>query len=387
MSADLSIFFHPSEIGVGSFSENTLGSVTGFNKSDFPDISKAHIAIIGVCDGRRSINNKGCSLAPDTVRKFLYPLFANFPKIKIVDLGNILEGNEVEDTYFALSSCVKLLIKNKTVPVIIGGSHDLTYANYLAYQDLEKTVNLAVVDNRFDLGKSEDELNSQAFLNKIIIRQPNYLFNYSNIGYQTYFTNPEELNLMSKLFFDTFRLGDIRSDIQEVEPIVRNSDILSFDVSAIRFSDLPGNNNGTPNGFYGEEACQISRYAGMSDKISSAGFYELNPSVDKNGQSSHLVAQMIWYFIEGFANRKGENPLVNKKNCQKFRVALGNEKQEIVFYKSRKTDRWWMDIPYPPNKGLNMERQLIIPCSYNDYQAACNEDMPERWWKTYQKLL
>lgn len=387
MSADLSIYLHPTENDFSGFGENTLGASVVFYKKDFPELKKTNLAIIGVCDGRRSINNEGCSKAPDSVRQFLYRLYASFPRINIVDLGNILAGNEVEDTYFALSSCIKELIKKKIVPIIIGGGQDLTYANYLAYQDSEQMVNLAVVDNRFDLGKSEDPLNSHTFLSKIITRQPNYLFNYSNIGYQTYFIDPVELNLMSKLFFDTYRLGEIRNNLQEIEPILRNSDILSFDVSAIRSSDAPANGNATPNGFYGEEACQIARYAGISDKISSAGFYELNPSLEKSDQTAHLVAQMVWYFIEGFANRKGEHPLLNKKNYQKFRVALGNDKQEIIFYKSRKTDRWWIDVPYPPNKGLKFERQLLVPCSYTDYQTACSEDMPQRWWKTYQKLL
>lgn len=387
MSADLSIYFQPLAFETDTFKENTLGSTISFFKKEFPELKKNSLAIIGVCEDRRSVNNQGCCQAPDLVRKQLYNLYVHFQETTIIDLGNILAGNEIEDTYFALTHCIKELIKNNIVPIIIGGGQDLTYANYLAYQDLEKTVNLAVIDNRFDLGKTDDKLNSQTFLSKIIIRQPNYLFNYSNIGHQTYFVDTAELHLMSKLFFDTYRLGEVQGNLQEMEPVLRNSDILSFDVSAIRFTDAPANNNGTPNGLYGEEACQLSRYAGLSDKISSAGFYELNPTLDNNGQTAHLVAQMIWYFIEGFANRKGELPAINKRNYQKYCVTLGSDKQEIIFYKSRKTDRWWMDVPYPPNKGLKFERQLLVPCSYNDYQTACSEDVPERWWKTYQKLL
>lgn len=386
MPADLSIYFQPAEIDF-CFAENSLGASVQHHQHDFPEFGECKVAIIGVCEGRMAINNGGCAKAPDEIRKHLYALFPNFARINITDLGNIRAGNRVDDTYFALRSCVQELIKKKIIPVIIGGGQDLTYAVYLAYQGLEQTVNLTAIDNRFDLGKAEDEINSRTFLSKIITRQPNYLFNYSNIGYQTYFVDPNELNLMSKLFFDAFRLGEIQTNLQEVEPVLRNSDILSFDMSAIRQSDAPGNNNVTPNGFYGEEACRIVRYAGVSDKVTSAGFYEYNPELDKGGQTAHLAAQMIWYFIEGVSNRKSENPGISKKNYQKFRVILGDEKQEIVFYKSRKTDRWWMDVPYPPNKGLKYERQLIIPCSYNDYQTACSDDLPERWWKTYQKLL
>ncbi len=194
------------------------------------------------------------------------------------------------------------------------------------------------------------------------------------------------MNCLAKLFFDTHRLGDVRSNMEEVEPIVRNADIVSFDMSSIRYSDSPGNGNATPNGFHGEEACQIARYAGMSDKLSSIGFYELNPELDNAGQSAHLLAQMIWYFLEGFSNRKRDFPISSRADFTKYRVFIQNNKYEIVFYKSPKSDRWWMDVPYPPNKKIKYERHHLVPCSYQDYQTACKEEMPDKWWLTFQKL-
>jgi len=44
------------------------------------------------------------------------------------------------------------------------------------------------------------------------------------------------------------------------------------------------------------EAAGSFRYAGMSDKLSSFGIYEINPLFDNHDQTSHLAAQMIWYF-------------------------------------------------------------------------------------------
>ena len=111
----------------------------------------------------------------------------------------------------------------------------------------------------------------------IILHQPNYLFNYTNIGYQTYFVDQDAVRLMKKMFFDTYRLGFVNRNIEEMEPMVRNADMLSFDISSIRQSDAPGCANATPNGFYGEQACQIMRFAGMSDKLTSLGIYEYDP--------------------------------------------------------------------------------------------------------------
>jgi arginase family enzyme len=345
------------------------------------------IAIIGIEEERNAFENEGCSMAPNHIRKYLYRLTNLGEKSSIIDLGNFKIGDTVNDTYFALSDVLEELIKKNTVPIIIGGSQDLTYANFLAYKKLEQTVNLVSIDAKFNLGEKDDEIDANNFLTKIILHQPNYLFNYSNLGYQSYFTNKEEIKLMDHLYFDAYRLGQVQQNIEEVEPIVRNADILSFDVSAIRQAEAPGNNNASPNGFYGEQACQITRYAGLSDKLTSIGFYEVNPELDQNGHTAHSVAQMIWYFIDGVNHRKKDYPIGTKKNYIKYIVGIQDGKNELVFYKSDKSERWWMDIPYPSHNKIKYERHLLVPCSYNDYQTACNNEMPDRWWQTFQKLL
>ena len=389
---DISLYFKPVDVSefeqADDYLPTCLGALIKVYKTDesFPALEETDIALIGVEDDRNSVNNEGCGSAPDRIRNKLYQLLQGPKKLSITDLGNIKPGNTVEDTYFALSSAIFELIQRKIIPVIIGGSQDLTYANYCAYEGLKKTINMVVVSSSFDLGVAGQELDSNSYLSKIILHQPNYLYNYSNIGYQSYFVDQHALSLMRKLLFDIYRLGLVQQNIQEVEPIVRNADLLSFDIGAIRQSDAPGNKNTSPNGFYGEEACQIVRYAGLSDKLTSIGFYELNPEYDHFSQTSHLVAQMIWYFIDGFYNRKDDLPIGDKSKFTKYRVAIKDHKHEIIFYKSNKSDRWWMSVPQPAQKKLKYEGQQLIPCSYADYQKACEDDIPERWLLAYQKL-
>lgn len=219
------------------------------------------------------------------------------------------------------------------------------------------------------------------------MQQPNYLFNYANIGYQTYLNDPEMPDLMKKLYFDYTRLGIARANIEENEPIIRNADLVSFDISSIRQADAPGNAYASPNGFYGEEACQLCRYAGMSDKLSSFGIYETNPILDLQGRTAHLAAQLIWHFMDGFSQRKEDKPHRDKSSYMKYIVTSHKLNTDIVFYRSPRSDRWWMEVPCPNSLISKYERHYLVPCSYNDYQTALSHDLPDRWWQVYQKLM
>ena len=387
---DISVYLKPldkSRFDVYDDRKTVMGSVVRkfLDAEKFPDINDCQVAIIGVEEDRGSVYNDGCAKAPDIIREKFYQLKKSKHPYQVVDLGNILLGETLKDTYSALSSIMIELLKEGILPVILGGSQDLTYAQYVAYQQMEETVNIVSIDAKFDLGSTDEAIRANTYLGKIILHEPNFLFNFSNIGYQTYFVGNEQIELMDKLFFDAYRLGQVRNDLEEVEPIVRNADILSFDMTAIRQSDAPGNGNASPNGFYGEEACQIVRYAGISDKLTSIGFYEANPLFDNHDQTSHLIGQMMWYFIDGFYNRKKEMPVSNKSGFVKYRVSLKKSEHEIVFYKSNKSSRWWMEVPYP-NAKVKYHRHHLVPCSYKDSETACKDEMPERWWQAFQKI-
>jgi arginase family enzyme len=388
---DISIYFNTLDVDWFSFDEDRprLGDVAQKNLKDtgFPDIADLDIAIIGVPEERGCVSNAGCHEAPDAIRKFLYRLFPGDYKARIGDLGNLISGDTLQDTYFALSAVVSTLIDHRVIPIILGGSQDLTYANYRAYETNGQIINIAAVDAKFDLGNTHQDINAQSYLSKIILHQPNYLFNYTNIGYQSYFVDLEAVELMNNLYFDIFRLGDVRENLRSAEPLMRNADMLSFDISAIRQPDAPGNNNASPNGFYGEEACQLAWYAGISEKLTSAGFYEYNPTLDVNGQTAHLIAQMIWYFIEGAYHRRNEFPQESNDNFIKYRVQLDDFADDLLFYKSKQSDRWWMQVMNPENIQLKYERHYVVPCTFEDYKKATSDELPDRWWQAYKKLM
>ncbi|RTY86581.1 arginase [Flavobacterium sp. RSP49] len=364
----------------GLTSQQLGGKIVLHTQEQFPDLSKIKIAVLGVLENRGNFNAVS-TVDLLSVRKELYGLFPGNWDASVADLGDILAGNSSEDTYFALKKVTASLIKKKIIPIVIGGSQDLTYALYRAYDDLEQMVNLVAIDNKFDFGKENEQASATSYLTKIIIDEPNNLFNYCNIGYQTYFNSQEEIDLIEKLFFDAYRLGEVSNNIAISEPVFRDADVVSIDLNAVKSSDSGNFSSFAPNGFNGKEICALSRYAGISDKVSALGIFNHNNSA----QESVIIAQIIWYFIEGFHYRSHEYPFGSKENYLKYIVPM--EEEDLVFYKSDKTDRWWIEIPFISNVNNKLKRNTLLPCSYEEYLMACNQELPERWWKAQRKNI
>jgi len=385
---DLDIYLSP--LGIDNWESPDEGSkwkdhVSVYTET-FPDLANVKIAIIAVKEIRGSeFDSSDNPMDVDSIRKYLSHLewYEHFPQV--ADLGDILPGNELADTYFALQTVIQELVKRDIIPIVIGGSQDLTYAQYKGYESLEQLVNLVTIDYKIDIGEVEDEMNSGNYISSIISHQPNFLFNYSNLGHQTYFNSEKKLRLISKMFFEALRLGEISQDVKFSEPLIRNADLVSFDLKSIKSYYLPGNILPMPNGIDGEQACQIMWYAGLSDKLSSIGLFGFNN--DEKSIGAQLIAQMIWYFVEGYANRKEDYPKSNLKKYLKYTIQINDSEHELVFYKSPKSDRWWVEIPYPDGKEARYFRHLIVPCSYEDYQLASSGEMPDIWWQTFQKLI
>lgn len=365
-----------------TMSAETLGNHIVKYEQDlaFPDLDQCALAIFDVREGRNAIGNESCGIGGDTVRKELYKLYIGNWNVSIVDLGSVKPGANVTDTYYAVQEIVAFLIKKNIVPIIIGGGQDLVYANYKAYYQLEQVVNLVVASPKFNIGSSE-EVTSQSYLSNIILEKPSILFNYANLGYQTYYNSQNEIDLIEKMGFETYRVGALK-DITIVEPVMRDADIVAIDLSVVRHADAQANQNAIPNGLYGDQICAIARYAGISDKVSSFGIYEFNELLDTKNLTSQLIAQMIWYFIEGYSYRSKDYPFCSKEEYVKYMVV--HESNEINFYKSPKSGRWWIQVDLPSASKYN--KHMLIPCTHDDYLNALEEKMPERWFKAQIKI-
>ena len=381
---DLTILFNPVDETIYSEIKSinsVFKNIKCFGES-MPDYKSAQIAIFGIGEERGTDTNLGCAGGPDEIRRKFYKLKKGSGLYNIVDLGNLKKGIDLEETYTRISEVCRMLLEQNTLPVILGGSHDLDIGQYRGYEDMQKLVSFLNVDAFLDLEEGINPSLSRQHVHRILLHEPNYLFSYTHLAHQSYLVDPASATILERLYFEAYRIGHLRTNMQEMEPAIRNADVLSFDITAIKSSDAPGNNNAQPFGLSGEEACQLCWYAGMNEKLSSVGFYEYNPSVDDGRKkTASVIATMIWYFIEGFYHRKDEQNF-KANDFLKFKVAMPVEPELLTFYKSKVTERWWMEVPNPASN-----RNSIVPCTYADYQAATKGDLPERYISTIAKLL
>ncbi|MBD8488452.1 formimidoylglutamase [Echinicola sp. CAU 1574] len=381
---DFNIFFDPvpESITQKNYAHNTFFKHINYHGELFPDLQGVQIAIIGLEESRGMEENETVDQAAHEVRRKLYKLKKGQSHYKIVDLGNLRNGMDLKETYLRIQMVGEELMRQQILPIYIGGSHDLDFGQYLSYEGMKKLVSMLTVDAKVDM---EDEGTPyEVHSQDIILHQPNFLFNYTQLAYQSFLTDHDLVNVMEKLYFDHVRLGQLRDNFKEIEPLIRNADLLSFDVCSIQSADAPGAADAQPFGLTAEEACQICWFAGMNEKLSSVGLYGYQPFFDdQRFKTASVMATMVWYFIEGFYHRK-DSLSFKSNDYTKYTVSLDSKPSTIIFYKSKLSGKWWMEVPQGSREKF--ERDTIIPCSYQDYQTAQRGEIPERWINAQLKL-
>ncbi|HEV3250033.1 MAG TPA: formimidoylglutamase [Puia sp.] len=353
------------------YKDGQIGKQITVYEEEFPDLSQAEIVLIG-CDEQRGAGKSNNRFhAPDAIREQFYQLFSWQGDLKIADAGNVKSGALLSDTYAALKMVLMELMEIAETVVILGGSHDLTLAQYNSYGGKKKVIEATCVDALIDLN-IDSLLRADNFLMEMLTDEPNYIRHYNHIGFQSYYVHPHMLETMDKLRFDCFRTGNVKENIEEMEPVIRNSNLFSFDISAISNSYAPANSV-SPNGFNGEEACTLMRYAGLSPNVNTIGIYGYQPEQDRDNLTAKQISHMLWYFMEGKSRGKKEAKLGEKESFLEFHTAFAEV--QTTFLQSKKTNRWWMQLP----------DKKFIACSFKDYLMASTNEIPERWLRAQER--
>ena len=349
---------------VNKLDNNQLGSKLKINGRDnLNSFESLDIVIFSVNEYRFNSAIRKSFNANKDFRKKLYSLYYGNWDLNIYDFGDLENGNLVSDTQFALSKILEFFSKNKILVITIGGSQNLLFDIYSSLKETLQKINLVSVDNKIDFSN-----NNESFLHKIIMDENNKLANFSNIGYQKHLTSVPENKLLDKMYFESINLGKIKSNIAEAEPVLRDSDIVSFNINSVKAGEL-NNAHQYPNGLSSYELCSLSRFSGLSSRVNIVSYFE---NWDLSIMNS-LLAESTWYVIDGYASRINENPLSDSNDFIYYHIELDNYK--FKFYRSKLSDRWWVE--FLNDEIISIEKD-IISCTFDDYNNCKNSVIPER---------
>ena len=361
-------YFNPVNIEIIDYADNLdnnqLGSKLKINGRDnlnfFDDLD---VVIFSINEYRFNSSIQKSFNANKDFRKKLYSLYYGNWDLNIYDFGDLENGNEISDTQFALEKILEFFSKNQILVLTIGGSQNLLYSLYSSLKQSLQKINLVSVDNKIDFSE-----NNESFLSKIIMDDDNKLDNFSNIGFQKHLSSDPENKFIDKMYFESINLGNIKANINEAEPVLRDSNIVSFNIDSVKSGDL-NNAHQYPNGLNSYELCSLSRFSGLSSRIKIVSFLE---NWDLSIMNS-LLAESIWYVLDGYSTRVDENPLDDSNDFIYYHVELDNYK--FKFYRSKFSDRWWVEFL---NDELITIKKDIISCTLNDYNNCRNSVIPDR---------
>jgi arginase family enzyme len=375
-------YFDPVDFSQFPEFENSVGkyslgnAVQSFTKKlSVSGLSKADVVVFGV-PFHSGQTNSGAALAPNPIRKALYRLAALNSNLNIADLGNLKPASGQKGTFLALRDVVEYLYETGVITVVLGGSQDLTVGICEAFKN-NRFFSLASVDAVLDIKKGVETFHTGNYLTRIFRQLPN-LFQFSLIGYQNHLVGEKLINKIPDLA-ENLRLGVLRENFQEAEPLMRNTDVLSFDMGALKFSEAPETRQKNPNGLRGEEACQLARYAGSSDRLKVFGLFEVTPQNNTDSITVKLAAEITWYFLEGCSFRN-EGEQLSDDDKIVYKVEVDDLDQPVVFFCEQTTGRWWFEV-----KSLTGET-AVFACSEEDYRLASSNEIPEKWLGYLQKM-
>ncbi len=336
-----------------------------------PEIQKKKSLVI------LSLFNPLLSLFSDTfhahVRKKFYELFASLPDGSVIyDLGY----HVVNDQTPSLIAKVYRELNHSGINIIVLSSvNDINTLLYNSIKRHNKAISFSEASPFLPL-KDQPEGSG---LRQILSDPDNNLFNYSNLGMQSFLNSTASQDLFRKMLFDTYRMGVLNKDLSVSEPVIRDSHIFIFDIESVKVSDAPATGLANPTGFSGFDACRMSRFAGISEKNRTFCINNLPQNDDPLSSTSFLTAQMLWYFTEGWFNRKTEIPSTRNKNFNVF-ITETDQYGTFTFLQSQISDRWWLQIETLKGK------KITISCLKDDYLETLKGGIPEKFIKFYQKI-
>jgi formiminoglutamase len=269
---------------------------------------------------RRNGGRVGAADAPNEVRKWLIRLTprdgasgTDLGPEPPLDAGNIRPGPGLEGSQVALGEIVAGLLTRGAVPVVIGGGHETAYGHFLGYAQAGKSVGIVNLDAHLDVRSWSDGLGHSGSPFRQAMEHSSQAFqgrNYVCLGAQSHSVSHAHFAYAVERGARVAWCEDVRNRLvetfaSEVHRLARDQCqiYVTVDADVVAQADVPGVSAPNPSGLAGAEVLRLARTAGRMPAIASFELVEINPRLDRDGQSARWGALVIWQFLMGLADR------------------------------------------------------------------------------------
>jgi len=290
------------------------------------------------------------------IRKILYRLSKLDFEIPVCDLGDLISGKTSQDSHYILQEILSLCHYKNTIPVVVGGSNDFAYSLFSALNFHHKNINYTQISNVVSLANEGEEISEKNYLNRIFSTKNFSIKNFHLIGYQKHLNETDSVKLIKEVDFDILRLSDMMGSTEKTEPFFRKADLFTLNCDSVESFGEAFSQNPQVNGLNRREICAYMKEAGMSENLKSAGIFNYNFE-NESLLNNQLLAQMIWYLIEGI-NIQRSHP--KERNYETFYVMI--DEKNLAFKRDIFSNLWYF--------GDDENIENCIPCSRADYENA-----------------
>ncbi len=267
---------------------------------------------------RRNKGRIGAHAAPTEIRRALYKLTpfsldADISTLRIFDFGDVRQGLTLEETHDNLAYCVETILSCGITPIVLGGGHDVAYADFLGLSQAVDSVGVVNIDAHLDYRKPLPERHSGSPFRQMLDDESNKLQagNLVEFGIQPFANSlmhyaelvQRGVTIMTLEHIAQHGAQALFAEALTIAARATERIMVSVDMDAVRSGDAPGVSAPSPLGFHAEEVCHLALAAGQHSKVSLLDVVEVNPMYDRDGQTAKLAAVVIMHFLLGLVRR------------------------------------------------------------------------------------
>ena len=324
--------------------------------------------VLVFCSDYRGVKNGDAEILDfRNVRTELYRLSKLDFEIPICDLGDLISGKSHQDSHYILQEVLSMCHYKNAIPVIIGGSNDLAFSLFSTLNFHQKNINYTQISNIISLANEGEEITEKNFLSKILSAKNFSIKNYHHLGYQKHLNEIDSVKLMKDVEFEIIRLAEMMNSTEKTEPFFRRADLVTVNCDAVESLGDGFSVNPQVNGLNRREICAYMKEIGLSENLKSVGIFNFNGNSD-HFLNHQLLAQMIWYLIEGI-NIQKSHP--KERHFETFWVLIDDE--QYAFKRDNFSGLFYF--------GDDEKVENLIPCSRMEYDEAKKGNLDRRFLK------